>query len=88
MFFRRKKKNNDKHPFKFQFEYFGENIKDFIIFVGSSDEEIQKSERMWLSWDMVVELLNRNIPLSVLQRELEKETEEFLNKEIKKRSGI
>ena len=87
MFFRRKK-NNSKHPFKFQFEYFGKDLKDFIIFVGSSDEEIQKSERMWLSWETVVELLNRNISLSVLQRELEKETDEFLSKEIKKRSGI
>ena len=28
---------------QFQFEYFGKGLKDFIIFVGSSDEEIQKA---------------------------------------------
>lgn len=84
MFFRRKKKNNDKHPFKFQFQYYDKGLKDFIIFVGSSDEEVQKSERMWISWEMVVELLNRNISLGTLSRELEKETDAFLNKQLKR----
>ena len=83
MFFRRKKKNNSKHPFKFRFPYYGEGPKDFIIFVGSSDEEVQKTERMWVSWEMVVELLNRNISLGVLYKELEKETDAFLNKQLK-----
>jgi hypothetical protein len=83
MFFRRKK-NNDKHPFKFQFQYYDKGPKDFIIFVGSSDEEVQKSERMWVSWEMVVELLNRNISLRTLYKELEKETDAFINKQFKR----
>lgn len=89
MLFKRKKSvNPSENPFEFRFHPYGDSIEDFIIFVGSANEEIQKAENMWVSWDVVLDLLNKSVTPYDIKKYLELELEKYVEEELKKRYGV
>ena len=88
MFFKKKKKHDEPLKFSFRFSRYGEDLKEFIIFAGSADKDVQTKENMWVSWDLVERFLANPILIREFSRELERETENYVESEMDKRFKI
>lgn len=90
IFRKRKKKDSIKenNGYAFKFERYGDLPEEYIIFAGSDNEEIQKNETIWLSWDIVVSLIKNPTQLEKFANEITFAVENYAEAEVKRRLGI
>lgn len=83
-FFNKKKNKQTDNKFIFRFEKYDKGIQDFCIFAGLEDEEIQKNEHIWVSWQAMSAMINDTLLLKKFANDLEKATNMYVEKELKR----
>lgn len=86
-FFKKKVASEATTKFAHKVVPYGPNPTDFIVFSGIDDEDIQKKENIWLSWQAVEALLNSTPNLAEYAISLEKAMNDFADEEFKKMLG-
>lgn len=86
-FFKKKVASEATAKFAHKVVPYGPNPIDFIVFSGIDDEDIQKKENVWLSWQAVEKLLNSTSNLAEYAISLEKAMNDYAEKEAEKIFG-
>lgn len=86
-FFKKKVASEATTKFVHKVVPYGPNPTDFIVFSGIDDEDIQKKENVWLSWQAVEKLLNSTSNLAEYAISLEKAMNDYAEKEAEKIFG-
>lgn len=88
MGFFRRRKTEKKEKFSFKFVPYGDKPEEFCIFAGMEDPDIQKRERVWVSWEVVERILNERVAIQEFAYELKESSDKFVEEELKKRFGV
>ena len=81
MGFFKRRKTERKEKFSFKFVPYGDRPEEFCIFAGMEDPDIQKRERVWVSWEAVERILNE-------RGAIQEFAYKFIEEELKKRFGV
>ena len=66
---------------------YGKGPSEFLVFSSIDDEKIQKEEHVWVSWQVVMSLLENGTNLAEYANSLEKALEEYGNEKVEKMLG-
>lgn len=88
MGFFKRRKTGYREKFSFKFVPYGEKPEEFCIFAGMENPDIQKRERVWVSWEAVERILNERGAIQEFAFELKESSDKFVEEELKKRFGV
>lgn len=66
---------------------YGKGPSEFLVFSSMDDEKIQKKEHVWVSWQVVMSLLENSANLAEYATSLEKALETYSDEKVKEMLG-
>lgn len=86
-FFSKKVAQKADTKFVHNIREYGKGPSEFIIFSSIDDEEIQKKEHVWVSWQTVQSILDNSANLAEYANSLEKTLNEYAEEKAEKIFG-
>lgn len=86
-FFRKKVAQKADTKFVHNIQEYGKGPSEFIVFSSIDDEEIQKKEHVWVSWQTVQSILDNSANLAEYANSLEKTLNEYAEEKAEKIFG-
>ena len=86
-FFRKKVAQKTDTKFVHNIREYGKGPSEFIVFSSIDDEEIQKKEHVWVSWQVVQSILDNSANLTEYANSLEKTDNKYADEKAEKIFG-